>query len=60
MSDNVKKELNRTIERINKDFSYIQDDRLSNDEIIKMHFDGIRVLVNYCENLALKGEEAIK
>ena len=60
MNENVKKELDRTINRINKDFSYVQDERLSTDELIKMQFDGIRILVNYCENLALRGEEALK
>lgn len=60
MSENVKKELEKTIEQINKDFSYILDERLPDNEVIGLHFKGIRTLVNYCENLALNGEAAIE
>lgn len=30
------------------------------EDIIKLHFEGIRILVDYCEKLALEGETAIE
>ena len=29
-------------------------------EIIKIHFEGIRILVDYCEQLIVEGESAIE
>ena len=60
MHELVKKELVKNIEEINKNFGFIVDEKLPTKEIIKMEFKGIRILVDYCEQLALNGIDAIE
>lgn len=59
MSEKVMKEMQKNIEEINKNFAFVLDG-LPTKEIVKLEFDGIRLLVDYCEQLALKGESAIE
>lgn len=60
MDEKVKKELEKQINQINKDFEFILDGSLPTDELIKMEFKGIRILIDYCEKLALEGKKAIE
>lgn len=56
----VKKELNKNLNAINNDLSAIINGETLTDELIKNGFNGIRILVDYCEKLALEGENAIE
>lgn len=56
----VKKELNKNLNAINNDLSAIINGETLTDELIKNGFNGIRILVDYCEKLALEGEKAIE
>lgn len=56
----VKKELNKNLNAINNDLSAIINGEALTDELIKNGFNGIRILVDYCEKLALEGEKAIE
>lgn len=56
----VKKELNKNLNAINNDLSAIINGETLTDELIKNGFSGIRILVDYCEKLALEGESAIE
>ena len=60
MNESVKKELQKNIQEINKNFDFILNEKLPTEELIKLEFEGIRILVDYCERLALNGEEAIE
>lgn len=56
----VKKELNKNLNAINSDLSAIINGETLTEELIKNGFNGIRILVDYCEKLALEGETAIE
>lgn len=60
MSDNVKKELEKITKAINNNLGFITSESLPNEELVKLQFSSIRNLVDYCEQLVLKGEEAIE
>ena len=45
---------------INENLKIILEGKLPNAELIKMEFDSIRILIDYCEQLALEGESAIE
>ena len=60
MTDKVKKELEKAIAVINKDLIFVLEGKLPTEELIKLQFSAIRDLVDYCEALVLKGEEAIE
>lgn len=60
MDEKVKKELIKNIDEINKNFQFILNGSLPTKEIIVLEFEGIKILINYCEKLALNGEEAIE
>ena len=60
MTDNVKAELKKMTTAINNGLEFIVDESLPTEELIKLQFSSIRNLVDYCENLALKGEAAIE
>ena len=56
----VKKELEKNLNAINSDLSTIINGETLTDELIKNGFNGIRILVDYCEKLALEGVNAIE
>lgn len=45
---------------INQNFGYSINGELPTEELIKLEFEGIRILVDYCKKLALEGESAIE
>lgn len=60
MDKTVKKELEKNLALINKNFLRIINEELPSDEFVKMEFDGIRILSDYSEKLALEGANAIE
>ena len=60
MNELVKKELEKNMKAINENLKIILEGKLPNAELIKMEFDGIRILIDYCEKLAVEGESAIE
>lgn len=60
MNELVKKELEKNVKAINENLRIILEGKLPNAELIKMEFDGIRILIDYCEKLAVEGESAIE
>lgn len=45
---------------INENLSIILEGKLPTTELIRMGFDSIRILIDYCEKLAVEGESAIE
>ena len=45
---------------INENLRIILKGKLPTAELIKMEFDSIRTLIDYCEKLAVEGESAIE
>ena len=60
MNELVKKELEKNVKAINENHRIILEGKLPNAELIKMEFDCIRILIDYCEKLADEGESAIE
>ena len=62
MNKVVEKEIRKQIDVLHKDMDMVLK-LLNSDvsaDIIKMQFSSIRILVDYCEKLAIEGEEAIE
>ena len=60
MNEVVKKELEKNMKVINENLRIILEGKFPNAELIKMEFDSIRILIDYCEKLAVEGESAIE
>ena len=60
MNELVKKELEKNMKVINENLRIILESKFPNAELIKMEFDSIRILIDYCEKLAVEGESAIE
>ena len=60
MNELVKKELEKNMKVINENLRIILEGKFPNAELIKMEFDCIRILIDYCEKLAVEGESAIE
>ena len=60
MNELVKKELEKNMKVINENLRIILEGEFPNAELIKMEFDCIRILIDYCEKLAVEGESAIE
>ena len=60
MNELVKKELEKNMKVINENLRIILEGKFPNAELIKMEFDSIRILIDYCEKLAVEGESAIE
>ena len=60
MNESVRKEIENNLRAINNDINVILSGENLSDEIIKTGFNGIRILVDYFEKLALEGESAIE
>ena len=60
MNELVKKELEKNVKAINENLNIILEGKLPTAELIKMEFDSIRTLIDYCEKLAVEVENAIE
>ena len=54
MDEATKRKFNANIKAVNGDLVEILEERLPTDELIKLKFEGIRILIDDCERLALK------
>ena len=45
---------------LHENLRIILESKFPNAELIKMEFDSIRILIDYCEKLAVEGESAIE
>ena len=60
MNEAVANEIKKQLKEINHNFEFIINEKLPTQDLIKLEFKGIRILVDYCEKLALEGESAIE
>jgi hypothetical protein len=60
MEESVKKEFEKNINEINSNLNLVLNTEDLTDELIKLTFNGIRILVEYCEKLVFEGEDAIE
>ena len=58
MDEATKRKFNANIKAVNRDLIEILEKRLPTDELIKLKFEGIRILIYDCQRLALKENEA--
>lgn len=60
MTDIVKKELEQNIQALKHCVDKIVFYADTTEEIVKLNFESIRMMVDYCEQLSLEGEPAIE
>lgn len=60
MEDIVKHELELNIKELKRCIDEIIPFAETTEEIVKLNFESIRMLVDYCERLSLEGEPAIE
>ena len=60
MTDIVKKELEQNIQELKHCVDKIVFYADTTEEIVKLNFESIRMMVDYCEQLSLEGEPAIE
>lgn len=51
MDENTKKKMEANVKAINRDLTKIIEGKLPTDELVKMQFEAIRILVDDCEKL---------
>ena len=51
MNNENKKKFDANIKEINRDLTEISEGKLISDELIKMQFEAIRILIDDCERL---------
>ena len=56
MNNKNKKRIDANIKAINRDLMRISEGKLTSYELIKMHFDAIRSLIDDCEKLSTEIE----
>lgn len=56
----VKKELEKNLKAINEGLNCIINGEFPTEDLIKTELNGIRILTDYCEKLALEGVSAIE
>mgnify|MGYP003297553592 CR=1 FL=1 len=54
MSEAVKREIEINAKQIMRDLQTIIDGGMPTEDLTKTHFEGIRMLVDHCEKLALE------
>lgn len=59
MTDNVKKELELHVRELQHSIDNIVPYADTTEDVVKMNFESIRLLVDYCEGLSLEGELAM-
>ena len=60
MTDIVKNELERNVKELERCVELIVPYTNTTEEIIRLNFESIRMLVDYCEGLSLEGEPAME
>ena len=60
MTDIVKNELERNVKELERCVEQIVAFTNTTEEIMKLNFESIRMLVDYCEGLSLEGEPAME
>ncbi len=60
MDEATKRKFNANIKAVNRDLIRVLENPLPNEELIKMSFDAIRILIDECEKFALKENEEKK
>ena len=58
MDEATKRKFNANIKAVNRDLIEILEKRLPTDELIKLKFEGIRILIDDCQRLTFKKNEA--
>jgi hypothetical protein len=56
----VKKEYDKQKNQIIRELDFLSENDEIPDELIKTGFDGVRILIDYCEKLAMEGVSAIE
>ena len=51
MNENAKKKFDANVKAINRDLAKIAEGKLPTDELVKMQFEAIRILIDDCEKL---------
>ena len=51
MNENTKKKFDANVKAINRDLTKIAEGKLPTDELVKMQFEAIRILIDDCEKL---------
>ena len=51
MDENTKKKMEANVKAINRDLAKIVEGKLPTDDLVKMQFEAIRILVDDCEKL---------
>lgn len=51
MNENAKKKFDANVKAINRDLAKIVEGKLPTDELVKMQFEAIRILIDDCEKL---------
>ena len=59
MNELVKREFTIQVKQINRELESVINGESIPKELTQMQFDGIRMLLDYCEKLAQEGENAI-
>ena len=60
MDEATKRKFNANIKAVNRDLIGVLENPLPNEELIKLRFDAIRILIDECEKFALKENEEKK
>lgn len=60
MTDIVKNELERNVKELERCVELIVPYTNATEEIIRLNFESIRMLVDYCEGLSLEGEPTME
>ena len=54
MNNENKKKFDANIKAINRDLAKIAEGKLPTDELVKMQFEAIRILIDDCEKLVIE------
>lgn len=53
-NENTKKKFDVNVNAINRDLAKIAEGKLPTDELVKMQFEAIRILIDDCEKLVIE------
>lgn len=60
MDKSVKNELEKNINMINKCLDFVVNEKFPTETLIHQEFASIKILLDYCEELVIKGKDAIE
>ena len=60
MDKSVKNELEKNIKMINNCLDFVVNENLPTETMIHQEFASINILLDYCEELSIKGKDAIE